>query len=247
MANDDARVVAKVDPEEFFDFQVNRPSLRLVEGEVREVEWPRNEIVAVRAPDAPNDLVLLDGTEPNLKWRTFTEAIAEAAQALGVRRLVTLGSLLAEVAHTMPVPITALASDSSLVSDLELRRSDYEGPTGVVGILHDAFGRAGIPSASLWAAVPHYVAAVSNPKAALALLMRLESLTGVAVDTLELEADCQDYEEQVERAVAANEEIGEMVARIEAEQVEQLHDEEDIPTADALASEFQRFLRNRGT
>jgi predicted ATP-grasp superfamily ATP-dependent carboligase len=147
----------------------------------------------------------------------------------------------------LPVPITGLASDQALVEELELERSSYEGPTGIVGIVHDLCQKGGISSASLWAAVPHYVAAVPNPKAALALLRRLEGLTGIAVEASELEEETSDYEEQIGRAIAANPEIEELVARIEAEQVDLLEAEGDeLPSADSIAREFQRFLRQRG-
>jgi proteasome assembly chaperone (PAC2) family protein len=243
----DAEPIAEVDPEEYFDFQATRPTIILSEGQARRIDWPRNDLVAVRVPGADRDLVLFDGTEPNLRWRTFSEAIATAADALGVEMVVTLGALVAEVSHTLPVPITGLASDEALVEELDLQRSSYEGPTGIVGVVHDRCGDLGIASASLWAAVPHYVAAVPNPKAALALLRRLEGLTGIAVDATELEEETAAYEEQIGRAVAANPEIAELVERIEAEQEEALGGEEaDVPSADSIANEFQRFLRQQG-
>ena len=238
--------VASIDPEEFFDFQSTRPTILMDEGRTRRIEWPENNLVACRVPAADRDLILLDGTEPNLRWRTFSETIATAADALGVDMIVTLGALIAEVSHTLPVPITGLASSSELVEELELERSSYEGPTGIVGVVHDLCGKAGISSASLWAAVPHYVAAVPNPKAALALLRRLEGLTGIAVEAADLEEETADYEEQIGRAVAANPEIEELVSRIEAEQSELLDEEGDLPSADTLAQDFQRFLRQRG-
>jgi proteasome assembly chaperone (PAC2) family protein len=243
----DAQLVARVDPEEFFDFQSTRPTITMDEGQTRRIEWPENNLIAAQVPAADRDLVLLDGTEPNLRCRTFSEAIATAADALGVELVVTLGSLIAEVSHTLPVPITGLASSTDLVDELELERSNYEGPTGIVGVVHDTCGRTGIDSASLWAAVPHYVAAVPNPKAALALLRRLEGMTGIAVEASELEEETTDYEEQIGRAVAANPEIEELVERIEAEQVDMLADEADeLPSADSIAREFQRFLRQKG-
>jgi proteasome assembly chaperone (PAC2) family protein len=243
----DAQLVARVDPEEFFDFQNTRPTITMDEGQTRRIEWPENNLIAAQVPSADRDLVLLDGTEPNLRWRTFSEAIATAADALGVELVVTLGSLIAEVSHTLPVPITGLASSTAMVDELELERSNYEGPTGIVGVVHDICGQTGIDSASLWAAVPHYVAAVPNPKAALALLRRLEGLTGIAVEASELEEETTDYEEQIGRAVAANPEIEELVERIEAEQVDLLSpDGEELPSADSIAREFQRFLRQRG-
>jgi len=244
----DAELIARVDPEEYFDFQSTRPTISLAEGQTRRIDWPENNLIAAAVPAADRDLVLLDGTEPNLRWRTFSETIATAADALGVEMVITLGSLIAEVAHTLPVPITGLASDQELVDELELERSNYEGPTGIVGVVHDVCGKAGISSASLWAAVPHYVAAVPNPKAALALLRRLEGLTGIAIDAGELEEETEAYEEQIGRAVSANPEIEELVARIEAEQAELLSAEgEDLPSADSIAREFQRFLRQQGS
>jgi proteasome assembly chaperone (PAC2) family protein len=243
----DSEVVARIDPEEFYDFQVNRPNIRLVEGQTRQIDWPANTLVAVTVPSAERDLVLLSGVEPNVRWRTFAEAVVSAAERLGVEMVITLGALIADVAHTRPVPITGLASDPELVQQLGLSRSNYEGPTGIVGVVHDACGRRQISSASLWAAVPHYVAAVPNPKAALALLRRLEGLTGVAVDASELEDATERFEDQVDRAVSANPEIEELVRNLEAAQETELQLGQDVPSADAIAQEFQRFLRQRGT
>jgi proteasome assembly chaperone (PAC2) family protein len=242
----DADVIAQIDPEEFFDFQANRPTIRLTEGQTREIEWPGNVLLAATPAGAERDLVLLAGTEPNLRWRTFADGIAEASEALGIEMVVTLGALIADVAHTLPVPITGLASDEELVERLDLARSNYEGPTGVVGVLHDACRRRGIPSASLWAAVPHYVAAVPNPKAALALLRRLEGLLGVAVEASGLEEESASYESQVSRAVAANPEIEELVQRLEAEQSDRLNMEDDVPSGESLARDFERYLRQQG-
>ena len=243
----DSELIAKIDPEEYFDFQATRPTISMDEGQTRRLDWPANNLLAVRVPAADRDLVLLDGTEPNLRWRTFSETIATAADALGVEQVITLGALIAEVSHTLPVPITGLASDREMVEELELERSNYEGPTGIVGVVHDLCRGAGITSVSLWAAVPHYVAAIPNPKAALALLRRLEGLTGIAVEASGLEDETSDYEEQIGRAVAANPEIEELVSRIEAEQVDLLTEEGDeLPSADSIAREFQRFLEQRG-
>jgi proteasome assembly chaperone (PAC2) family protein len=241
----DAEPVAGIDPEDFYDFQVTRPTIRLTEGQTREVDWPQNTIIAARAPSAERDLVLVAGIEPNLRWRTFAGALIEVAERLEVEMVVTLGALLADVAHTRPVPITGLASDPDLVEELGLARSNYEGPTGVVGILHDACRRRGLTSASLWAAVPHYVAAVPNPKAALALLRRLEAFTGIAIEASELEEAMERYERQVDRAVAANPEIEELVHRLEEDQDDSTALGEDVPSGDAIARDFQRFLRQR--
>jgi proteasome assembly chaperone (PAC2) family protein len=243
----DADLVAQVDPEEFFDFQASRPIIRLTEGQAREIEWPGNVLMTASPPGAERDLVLLAGTEPNLRWRTFSEGLADAAERLGVEMVITLGALIADVAHTLPVPITGLASDPEMVKRLGLTRSNYEGPTGIVGVLHDSCGRRGIPSASLWAAVPHYAAAVPNPNAALALLRRLEGLVGVAIEASELEQEAEAFEDQVSRAVAANPEIAEMVTRLEEQQSEQLDLDQEVPSGDSLARDFERYLRQQGS
>ena len=243
----DADLLARIDPEEFYDFQVTRPTIRLSDGQARHVDWPSNTLVAASAPGTDRDLVLLSGVEPNLRWRSFADAILDACERLGVEMVVTLGALIADVPHSRPVPITGLASDPDLVEKLGLSRSNYEGPTGIVGIIHDACRKRGIPSASLWAAVPHYVAAVPNPKAALALLRRLEGLTGIAVEASELEDAIGRFDEQVDMAVQANPEIQELVQRLEAEQDPDLEDAADVPDGDELAQDFQRFLRQRGT
>lgn len=242
-----AKRFARVDPEEFFDFQTTRPLIRLLEGEQREVEWPGVEILEARAPRAPRDLVLVLGSEPSMRWRTFSANLIDLAEALGVQIVVTLGALLADVPHTRPVAMTGHASDPDLVGRMGITPSSYEGPTGIVGVLHAAFARDGLPSASLWAAVPHYVAAASNPKATLALVRRVEGLIGVAVDASELESAATDYERQVALAVQSDPDIQAFVDRLE--QAAESEDEPgpaDLPSGDLLAREFQRFLRQRG-
>jgi len=237
--------VASIDPEEFFDFQTTRPLISVTDGTHRRIEWPSNEILVGRAEAAERDVVLLNGTEPNLKWRTFSETVVEAARELGVESVVVLGALIAEVAHTLPVPITGVASDRELVEGLELERANYEGPTGIVGVMLDQFRTEGLPSISLWAAVPHYVAGVPNPKAALALSERLERVTGVAADNSGLEEETLDYEEQIGKAVAADPEVQELVSRIEEQQRERAGTGGEMPSGDSIAMEFQRFLRQR--
>ncbi len=242
-----SELIARIDPEDFYNFQVNRPTIRLVEGQTRHVDWPATTLQAVTVPNADRDLVLVGGIEPNLRWRSFAETILTAGDELGVDMVITLGALIADVAHTRPVPITGLASEPELVERLGLSRSNYEGPTGIVGVLHDTCRKRGLASASLWAAIPHYVAAVPNPKAALALLRRLEGLTGIAVEASELEDATDRFEDQVDRAVSANPEIEELVRNLEAAQETELQLGENVPSADAIAQEFQRFLRQRGT
>jgi len=239
---------AQIDSEEFYDFQANRPSIRLTDGNTREIVWPTVEVFEARAPRAPRDLVLVQGVEPSMRWRAFSAHLVELAEALGVQVVVTLGALLADVPHTRPVSMTGFASDPSLVESLGLAPSSYEGPTGIVGVLHSACLDAGLPSASLWAGVPHYVAAATNPKAALALLRRVENLIGVSVDVSELELSAADYERQVGLAVQSDPDIQAFVERLEqaAESEESELSPEDVPSGDMLAREFQRFLRQRG-
>src|ERR671929_559193 len=206
---------ARIDPEDFFDFQATRPKIKLVEGRTRRIDWPEVEIYEARVPRAPRDLVLLQGAEPSMRWRTFSRMIVDLAEALGTQLVVTLGALLADVPHSRPVPITGLSSDDALVQRLGLQQSGYEGPTGIVGVLHSACQEAGVPSASLWASVPHYVAAAPNPKAALALVRKLESLVGVSVDAEELEHSAADYERQVSLAVQSDPDVQAFVERLE--------------------------------
>jgi predicted ATP-grasp superfamily ATP-dependent carboligase len=242
-----ARRFARIDSEEFYDFQANRPCIRLDESEQREISWPTVEIFEAPAPRAPRDLVLVQGVEPSMRWRTFSANVIDLAEALGVQLVVTLGALLGDVPHTRPVAMTGHASDGSLMQRLGIQPSSYEGPTGIVGVLHAACAQAGLPSASLWAAVPHYVAAASNPKAALALLRRVEGLIGVSVDVSELESATTDYERQVGMAVQSDPEIQAFVERLElAADSEGEVSPTDVPSGDMLAREFQRFLRQRG-
>lgn len=244
----ETELIAQIDPEEFFDFQANRPQISLTGGRVHDIEWPSNLVAVGRAPGADRDLLLINGTEPSTRWRTFCESLIAIAQRCRVESMVTFGSLIADVAHTRPVPITGMATDDELVAQLGFEDATYEGPTGVLGVLHHACKEAGLPAASLWAAVPHYAAAVPNPKAALALLRRLEGLIGIAIDASELESASRSFEEQVSKAVAANPEINEMVERLEAQQDEVARftdDAEDVPSGDAIARDFQRFLRQQ--
>jgi predicted ATP-grasp superfamily ATP-dependent carboligase len=243
----DARRFARIDSEEFYDFQANRPCIRFGEDDKREIAWPTVEIFEASAPRAPRDLVLVQGVEPSMRWRAFSTHLVDLAEALGVQLVVSLGALLGDIPHTRPVSMSGHASDAALLERLGIQASSYEGPTGIVGVLHTACAQAGLPSASLWAAVPHYVAAATNPKAALALLRRVEVLIGVSVDVSELESASTDYERQVGLAVQSDPDIQAFVERLEqASDSEEQSVPEDLPSGDILASEFQRFLRQRG-
>jgi proteasome assembly chaperone (PAC2) family protein len=239
---------ATIDPEEFLDFQSVRPNVKLVDGLSRAIEWPEWEVYEARVPRAPRDLILLSGPEPSMRWQTFANAVVELAEALGVQMVVQLGALLADVPHTRPVSVTGQASDLGLIERMDLQPPTYEGPTGIVGVLHAACADAGMPSASLWAAVPHYVAVSPNPKGALAILRRLETLVGVTVDASDLEEAASDYDRQVSRAVDLDPDVQAFVERLEraADEEEGEADPEQLPSGDVLAREFQRFLRQRG-
>jgi proteasome assembly chaperone (PAC2) family protein len=235
---------ADIDPETFFDFSSTRPHVSLVDGQTRQIDWPDNAFYHASIPGTDRDAVLLLGIEPNLHWRSFTELITGLATDLGVELVITLGSLLADVPHTRPSPVTGSATDADLVERLGLQASRYEGPTGIVGVLHDACKRAGVPSASLWAAVPHYVSLAPSPRAALALCARLGSILGATIDVDELEQAVQSYSDQVSEAVASDPETAAYVEELE-QRTEEVEAEENLPSGDAIAAELTRFLRER--
>jgi predicted ATP-grasp superfamily ATP-dependent carboligase len=235
---------AEIEPEGFFDFQATRPHVSFVEGTTRRIDWPDNAFYHATIPGLERDAVLLLGIEPNLRWQTFTGLVTGLATDLGVELVVTLGSLLADVPHTRPSPVTGGASDPELIEQLGLQRSRYEGPTGIVGVLHDACNQAGLRSVSLWAAVPHYVSLAPSPRAALALCQRLSDILGTEIDTEELNEAAERYSEQVSEAVASDEETAAYVAELE-QRAELIDDEEDLPSGESLAAELTRFLRER--
>ena len=238
----DAELVAEVDPEEFYDFTTTRPDVRLDDAGVREIVWPTTEVYAGSLPGTDQDVIVIIGTEPQLRWRTYCGTLTEIAQAHGAQLCLTLGALLAEVPHTRPTPIVGTAYDPEVVSGLDLQPSQYEGPTGIVGVLHDAWRRAGLRSASLWATVPAYVPGAPSPKAALALIERAAAMLHVWVPTTDLEIASASYERQVSELVDADEETATYVAALE-----ERHDDEPgtVPTAESIAEEVERFLRDQ--
>jgi proteasome assembly chaperone (PAC2) family protein len=242
-----AEKFADIDSELFFDFQMTRPNVSLVSG-ARQIEWPQNAFHQARIEGtngAPaKDAVLMLGTEPSLRWKSFSRLVTGLAEDLDASMVVTLGSLLADVPHTRPAPVTASATDPALLEQLDLQPSRYEGPTGVVGVLHDGLREANIPSLSLWAAVPHYVSLTPSPRAAKALCDRLGTLLEVAIDTAELEEASEAYMRQVSEAVASDEETAAYVDELES-RAEEIDDDVDIPSGETLAAELTRFLRER--
>lgn len=243
---------ASIDPEEFYDFTATRPQVRLDEGMKRLIDWPENVFLAGPLGTSGRDVVFLRGVEPQLRWRTFTGLVVEVARTVGVELVVSLGALLAEVPHTRPVRVTGTAADRGLIRRLGLQPSRYEGPTGILGVLGDALHRAGIPSASLWATVPAYVGQTPSPKATLALVSHLSELLGVTVPTVDLDLAAAAYERQVNEVVSADEDATAYVRSLEeAEDVDDETDEDldemELPGADALAAEVERYLRDQGS
>jgi proteasome assembly chaperone (PAC2) family protein len=238
----DAQRFADIDPEGFFDFQATRPQVSLVDGVTRKIEWPENTFHHARLEGGRDAIVLL-GNEPNTRWRTFCALVVDVARAFRVELVVSLGALLADVPHTRPSPVTGAATDPKLVEQLGLQTSRYEGPTGIVGVLHSACRDADVPSVSLWAAVPHYVSLAPSPRAALALCNRLAALLDTSIDVADLEHMVDTYTRHVTEAVSSDEDA---VAYVdELERRADVIDETDLPSGDSLAAELTRFLRER--
>lgn len=241
----DQREVAEIDPDHYFDFQSHRPQIGVEEGQVRYVHWPSNVFHSADVEGIDNGVLLLAGEEPSMHWQTFCDAIIHVARRCDVETVVMLGSLLADVPHTRNSAIHAIASDPSTVDGLGFRDAGYEGPTGITGVLQHACSRAGLRTVSLWASVPHYVAATPNPPAALALLRAFEAVTGAIIDFAELESAAERFREQVSAAVAQDDEISGYVRTLE----ENLDADEEsaapIPSGEAIAKEIQRFLRQQ--
>jgi proteasome assembly chaperone (PAC2) family protein len=238
-----AQRFASLDPEEFYDFQVTRPTVRLVDGVTRQIDWPDAQFAHARA--AGRDLVLFLGIEPNIRWRTFTEAMVRMARELRVSTAVTLGAFLADVPHTMPTPVTGSAGDERRAAELGLSTSRYEGPTGIVGVLHDAFAKAGVPSASLWAAVPHYLPGGPNPKAARALVEKASAFVGVPIETDPLDRAGDSWVSEVSGQVEENPELAAYVLRLEQAATQREGLPEIVPSGEVLAAELERFLRDQ--
>lgn len=244
-----AERLASIDPEEFYDFQAVRPMVELEDGITRKITWPSNEFMAAKLPGQPHDVIVLVGTEPNVKWRTFSSLVVSMARKYNVGMVITLGALLADVPHSRPVPITGTAISDELVQRLHLQRSRYEGPTGIVGVLHDALSQEGIDSASLWAAVPHYLAVSPNPKAALALVDKAVELIGAPAEVDDLQRATAAYEQRVSQMVAADDDVQAYVKMLEERLDEREREEQidpgELPSGDALAEELEQFLRER--
>jgi hypothetical protein len=264
-----ARVFATLDTEEYLDFQAARPTVELVDGVIREIQWPALAFSAGSTNPTGRDLVLLLGVEPNLRWPSFCDDVISVARATGCETVVTLGALLGDVPHSRPMRCTGSATDEVLAARLGMERSRYEGPTGIVGVLHDAARRVGFASASIWAPVPHYVATAPNPKATLALLNRLADLLDVGFELTDLEIAAAAWERSVDEVVAGDADASSYVERLEhrydeaadappdavdadavtetaGDTEEDWLDEDDLPSGESLAEDFERYLREQG-
>ncbi|WP_239334769.1 PAC2 family protein [Frankia sp. CiP3] len=238
----DAKVIGAIDPDDYYDFQVNRPTVSGIDGASRKISWPTTRLSVARLDRGDNDLVLIRGLEPNMRWRGFTEELIEAVHALGSEMVISLGALLADSPHTRPVPISGTAGDPATAARLRLEPSKYEGATGIVGVFAEACARAELASVSFWAAVPHYVANPPCPKATLALLRRVEDLLDMEIPLGDLAERARAWERQVDELAAGDSEVAEYVRALESREPET-----ELPEAsgDAIAREFERYLRRR--
>ena len=238
----DAATLLSIDPDDYYDFQVTRPSVSLVDGVTRRITWPTTRFSVARLP-GDRDVVLVRGLEPNMRWRGFCEELLSICVELGAEEVVTLGALLADSPHTRPVPVSGTASDAATSAHLGLERSRYEGPTGIVGVLQDHCSQAGLPAVSFWAAVPHYVAAPPCPKATLALLRRIEDLLEVSVPFGDLPDQARAWERSVDELAQGDDEVRAYVSSLEEREPAA-----DLPEAsgEAIAKEFERYLQRGG-
>jgi hypothetical protein len=238
-----ATEVTKLDPEEFYDFQVNRPTVALVEGETRAIEWPTTRFSVANPPGTERDVVLIRGIEPSMRWRTFCGAVLEVCHSLEVSRVVLLGALLADVPYTRPLPISGSASDRAAADRFGLTPTRYEGPTGIVGVLQDAFTRAELEAVSFWVHVPHYANNPPCPKATLALLHRVEDVLDLPVPVADLAEETSEWEQRLRSAADQDAELAEYVRELE----ERSGDAGIQPlSGDEIAQEFEKYLRRRG-
>jgi proteasome assembly chaperone (PAC2) family protein len=240
----DARVVAAIDPEDFYDFQMNRPVVGTNDAGMRKITWPSTQMSIARPPGAKRDVILLRGIEPNMRWRQFCAELLAAADDLGAEVVVTLGALLADTPHTRPIPVTGTATEPELADRLKLEQSNYEGPTGIVGVFQDACVQLDLPAVSFWAAVPHYVAQPPCPKATLALVGQIEDLLEISIPLGDLPEEARAWERGVDELAEEDEEIADYVRALE-----ETRDTADLPEAsgEAIAREFERYLKRRET
>ena len=238
----DVSLIAEVDPEDFYDFQVNRPLISVDNSKFRKLTWPSTEVFGISTPQFPFDLLVVKGIEPSMKWRTFTVNLLDLADDLDVKIVLTLGSLLADTPHSRPISVSGSGTHPDIAERLGVQVSRYEGPTGILGVIQEASQRRGIDAISLWAAIPHYAAISPSPKATLALINALEDFLNISVPVGDLPEQSKAWETSVDEMAAEDSEIAEYVRGLEA-----ARDESELPeaTGDSIAREFERYLRRR--
>ena len=242
--NDDVlpELIAEVESEDFYDFQVNRPVVSIDESEIRNITWPSTQIFGMAIPSMKRDLVIVTGVEPSMKWKSFTSDLLDLADDLEVSLIVSLGSLLADTPHTRPITVTGTGAHPSIANRLGVSVSKYEGPTGILGIIQDGCARRGIDAISLWAAVPHYASNAPSPKASLALITSLEDFLEIAIPLGSLQSDSDEWEKSVDQLAAEDSDVAEYVKALEESK-----DAAELPdiSGDIIAKEFERYLRRQ--
>src|SRR4051812_28399364 len=243
----DAEPLLSIDPEEYYDFQVTRPHVRHAGGVTRKIEWQTTRLSVATLPGTERHVVLVNGIEPNLRWRAFCGELLGFVERLGVTKVITLGALLTDTPHTRPTPVSGISFDAASAGELRVEPSSYQGPTGIVGVFQNACVEAGVPAVSFWAAVPHYVSQARVPKAAVALLHRVEEVLDVEVPLGALPEQAEEWERTVSEMAEADDEVREYVRQLEEQAA--IDNDGDVPEADgdAIAADFERYLRRRGT
>ncbi len=235
-------LIAQVESEDYYDFQVNRPQVSIDESQIRSITWPSTQVFGLAVPSMPRDLVIVTGVEPSMRWKSFTSDLLDLADDLEVSLVVTLGSLLADTPHTRPITVTGTGAHPSIADRLGVSVSKYEGPTGILGIIQDACMRRGVDAISLWAAVPHYAASSPSPKATLALVNTLEEFLDVSIPLSDLPERADIWEKEVNDLAAEDSEVADYVKALEESK-----DAAELPevSGDSIAKEFERYLRRQ--
>jgi proteasome assembly chaperone (PAC2) family protein len=235
-------LIADVESEDYYDFQVNRPVVSIDESQIRSITWPTTQVFGLSVPSMPRDLVIVTGVEPSMRWKSFTSDLLDLADDLEVSLVVTLGSLLADTPHTRPITVTGTGAHPSIAARLGLSISKYEGPTGILGIIQDGCMRRGIDAISLWAAVPHYASNAPSPKATLALINTLEEYLDISIPLSDLPETSDQWEKDVNELAAEDAEVAEYVKALEESK-----DAAELPdvSGDSIAKEFERYLRRQ--